>query len=105
MAKYLFRGRFTSTGWQGAVKEGFAAREAYVRQLVESAGGSVEVFYFIYGEDDVIFVADVDPRAAAAFSMAANQTGAVEVSTSPLLNSAEMDEARHRLPNYQPPGA
>jgi uncharacterized protein with GYD domain len=105
MAKYLIKVRHTATGLQGAVKEGFAAREAYMRQLIESQGGKVETWYHAYGEDDMIVIIEAEPTAGVAFSLAINQSGAVHLTTTPLLTSAEMDEARSRLPQYRAPGA
>ena len=105
MAKYLIRVRHTATGLQGSVKEGFAARETYMRGLIQSQGGKVEAWYHAYGEDDLIVLIDAEPAEAVAFSLAINQTGAVHLTTTPLLTSAEMDEARGRLPQYRAPGA
>jgi uncharacterized protein with GYD domain len=104
MAKFLIHGKYTQAGFQGVVKEGFGAREAYIRTLMESVGGKVEAFYFAYGQDDVIVLIDADASAAAAISLAVNQSGSVELSTTPLLTAAEMDEARAKVPDYRAPG-
>ncbi|MCP2242321.1 GYD domain-containing protein [Lentzea aerocolonigenes] len=104
MAKFLIHGRYTQAGYQGLVKEGFGAREAYIRTLMESVGGKVEAFYFTYGQDDVIVLIDADVSAAAAISLAVNQSGSVELSTTPLLTAADMDEARAKVPDYRAPG-
>ena len=104
MAKFLFSASYTQAGIQGAVREGFGSREAYIKGLVESAGGRMEVFYWAYGKDDVIVVIDAEPASAIAISMAINQSGAVKLTTTPLLTSAEMDQARAKLPQYRAPG-
>ena len=104
MSKFLLRTRYTSKGWRGLVKEGVAARMSYVRNLVESSGGTLESLYFVYGEDDVLLIVDVDPPVAAGLSMAVNQNDSVEISTTPLLTVDEMEQARGRLPDYRPPG-
>ncbi len=104
MAKYLVRAKYTMSGIQGAVKEGFAAREAYIRGLIQAGGGKTEVFYYAYGEDDVIVIIDADPAAAIALSLAVNQSGGVQLSTSPLITAAEMDAGRAKLPQYRAPG-
>ncbi len=104
MAKFLFRASYTLTGLQGAVREGFASRESYIRGLVESSGGTVEAFYWAYGKDDVFLIVDADQATAVAISMAVNQSGSVEVSTTPLLTAAEMDQARAKVPQYRAPG-
>lgn len=105
MAKFLSRARYTQSGLQGAVKEGFGSRESYIRGLVESVGGKLEAFYWAYGQDDVYLIVDADQATAVAISLAVNQSGAVELSTTPLLTAAEMDQARAKLPTYRPPGA
>ncbi len=104
MSKYLIRVRDTAAAVEGAVKEGFAARETYMRKLVESQGGKVEAWYHAYGEDDLIAIVDAEPAAVIASSLAINGSGAVHLTTTPLLTSAEMDEARSRLPQYRAPG-
>ena len=76
-----------------------------MRQLIESQGGKVETWYHAYGEDDLIVIVEAEPAAAIASSLAINQSGAVHLTTTPLLTSAEMDEARSRLPQYRAPGA
>jgi uncharacterized protein with GYD domain len=105
MAKFLIRARYTASGTQGAVKEGFANREAYIRSLIESVGGKTEAWYFTYGEDDVIVIVEAEPAAALAISLAVNQSGSVQLTTTPLLTAAEMDQARALLPQYRAPGS
>ena len=105
MAKYLIRSSHTPTGLQGAIREGFSARESYMRELVKSHGGTIEAWYYAFGDDDLIAIVDAEPAAAVAFSLAINQAGAVHLTTTPLLTTAEMDAARARLPQYRAPGA
>ena len=105
MAKFLIRAQYTSQGLQGAVKEGFASREDYLRGLIESLGGKTEAWYFSYGEDDVVVIIDAEPAAAVALSMAVNQSGVSRATTTPLLTSAEMDAARSQVPQFRAPGA
>ena len=105
MAKFLFRAQCSPEGLQGAVKEGFASREDYLRGLIESVGGKTEAWYFSYGVEDVVVIIDAEPAAALALSMAVNQSGVVRLSTTPLLTSAEMDAARSQVPQFRAPGA
>ena len=105
MAKFLIRAQYTPQGLQGAVKEGFASREDYLRGLIESLGGKTEAWYFSYGEDDVVVIIDAEPAAAVALSLAVNQSGAVRVNTTPLMTSSEMDAAGSQLPQFRAPGA
>ena len=45
MPKYLMRGRYTASGLAGAVGEGFASREEYVRQLARLLDSEVDAVY------------------------------------------------------------
>ena len=105
MAKFLIRAKYTQSGLQGAVKEGFAARESYIKGLIKSMGGTTETWYWAYGQDDVLVIVDAEPSVAIAISIVVNESGAVELSTTPLITSAEMDEAKGKLPAYRAPGA
>jgi uncharacterized protein with GYD domain len=105
MAKFLLRAKYNSQGVKGAVKEGFASREKYVAGLIEMLGGKIEVWYYAYGPDDVIVVIDAEPTIAQAISLAINQSGSVEINLTPLITSAELDQARGKLPDYRAPGA
>ena len=40
MAKFLFRAQYSPKGLQGAVKEGFASREDYLRGLIGVSRGA-----------------------------------------------------------------
>jgi uncharacterized protein with GYD domain len=106
MPKFMFKAVYSQAAVQGTLKEGFAAREAYIRQLLEGVGGKIEAFYWAYGDDDAILIVD-EPNAAAAIatSLAVNAAGAIRLSTTPLLTAAEMDEARAKVPGYRAPGA
>ncbi|TML38756.1 MAG: GYD domain-containing protein, partial [Actinobacteria bacterium] len=66
MAKFLIFGSYTQQGVQGLLKDGGSARRAAVKKLVSSVGGKLEGFYFTYGEDDVVLIADLPDGAAAA---------------------------------------
>ena len=66
----MFRASYTQQGLEGVIQEGFAARQAAVTALIEGAGGSVEAFYFAYGDDDVVGVLDGSEQTAIALSLA-----------------------------------
>lgn len=105
MPKFLYTGEYTPEGLEGSLDEGFAAREAYVRQTIESMGGTVEAFYWSYGVNDVVIVVDAPASVAIAFAMVvSSQDDSVHLETTPLLTAAEMDEARALLPDYRSPG-
>lgn len=106
MPKYMYSLRYTQSGLEGTLKEGFGARDASFRRIVESNGGKTEALYWAYGDVDAYVIVDLpDSAAAIGVSLAANRTGAFRFSTIPLLSAAEMDAARGRMPDYRPPGA
>jgi uncharacterized protein with GYD domain len=105
MPKYLFQASYTTEGLKGLLKEGGSSRRDTIAQLVEGLGGSLESFYYAFGENDVIGVGDLpDNATAAAFSMAINASGAVTVKTVVLMTPEEADEAAKKTVAYRPPG-
>jgi uncharacterized protein with GYD domain len=105
MPKYLIQASYTAEGLQGALSEGFQSRMDTVTAMIEGSGGTVEAFYFAYGEHDVIGIVDGPEEAALALSLVVNASGAVELSTTPLVSIEQMDAARAQLPDFRPPGA
>jgi uncharacterized protein with GYD domain len=106
MAKFLLKASYTTEGAKGFLKDGGTGRQAAVKHTVEGLGGSVESFYFAFGDADVYVVCDLpDSTSAAALSLAVNSRGTVALDTVPLLTPEEMDEATNRSVEYQPPGA
>jgi uncharacterized protein with GYD domain len=68
-------------------------------------GGTLEAFYYAFGEDDVVGIADLpDNVSAAAFALAINASGAVQARTTVLMTPAEVDAAAKKTVNYRPPG-
>ncbi|MDG1267766.1 MAG: GYD domain-containing protein [Ilumatobacter sp.] len=105
MSKYFITGRYAAEGVQGLMQEGGTKRLDAATAAIESVGGSVEAFYYSFGEDDVIGICDFpDAASAAAVSMMINSTGAVSVSLAPLLTVKEVDAAASKTPAYRAPG-
>jgi uncharacterized protein with GYD domain len=105
MPKYLWKASLTQAGVKGVASEGGSSRREAVTAMAESVGGSLEAFYFAFGEADVYVIADVpDNEAALAVSMAVNGSGAVTMATVPLLTPEEVDAASKREATYRPPG-
>jgi uncharacterized protein with GYD domain len=105
MAKFLVKGSYTSEGAKGFLKDGGTGRRAAVQKAVEGLGGSIESFYFSFGDTDVYVISDLpDSTSAAALSLAVNSGGSVELQTIPLLTAEEMDEATKKSVEYRPPG-
>jgi uncharacterized protein with GYD domain len=105
MSKYLIEASYTADGVKGLLKEGGSARRAAVERLVKAAGGTIESYYFVFGEDDVIVVADVPDNATmAAVSLAISATGSVTTAVRVLLTPEEIDTAAHKTIEYRAPG-
>jgi uncharacterized protein with GYD domain len=75
------------------------------RQLSESLDGSLEVFYFAFGTDDAIAIADLPSNEAAAAVAVTVGSGSVSLETTVLLTAEEMDAAARLSPSYSPPGS
>ena len=106
MPKFMIKASYTSEGARGLLKEGGTGRRAAVQKLVEGAGGKVEAFYYAYGDDDAYVIVDVpDATSGLAISLAVNASGAVRLSTIPLITPEEIDAAGKKSISYRAPGA
>jgi uncharacterized protein with GYD domain len=106
MPKFLIKASYTADGARGLLKEGGTARRANVEKIVEGLGGKVEAFYYAYGEHDAYVITDVpDASAGLAISLAVNASGAVRLSTIPLITPEEIDAACKKTVVYRAPGA
>ena len=52
MPKYMFSGSYTKEGVAGLLKEGGSARRDEAERIAKSLGGSLEAYYWCYGEKD-----------------------------------------------------
>lgn len=105
MPKYLVQGSYVGEGLTGLLKEGGSSRRAAVEGVIKGMGGTLESFYYAFGDDDVLGIAEFpDNAAAAAFSLAVNVSGAVKVKTTVLMTPEEVDEATKRTVDFRPPG-
>ena len=105
MAKYLIAASYTAEGAKGLLKEGGTKRRQAAEQAIKSAGGTLEAFYFAFGDTDVVAIVDAPDHATmTAASLAINASGAVHVKTSVLLTPEEVDLATKKGTIYQPPG-
>ena len=105
MAKYLVRSSYTAEGTKGLLKEGGTSRKAIVEDMVKRLDGRLESFYYALGDADVYAIVDVpDVTSAVAVSLIVNASGAVTLSTTPLLTPEEIDKACQRSIDYRPPG-
>jgi uncharacterized protein with GYD domain len=105
MPKYLIKASYTPEGVQGLMKEGATGRRDFIGKLIGSSGGTMESFYFAFGDDDVYVTAELpDNVTAASLALAVNSTGAVNLKTVVLLTPQEVDEATQKTVDYRPPG-
>lgn len=106
MAKFLIKATYTTDGVRGLLKEGGTKRRAAVQEIIEAAGGKLEVFYYAYGADDAVIIADLpDATSGLAISLTVNASGAVRLSTLPLITPEELDAASKKSVKYRAPGA
>jgi uncharacterized protein with GYD domain len=106
MAKYLFKASLNAEGVAGLRAEGGTARRAEVKKAVETLGGTLESFYFAFGNDDVIIICDLpDNETAAAMAMESSASGRVSTSTTVLITPEEMDRSREKKSGWRAPGA
>ena len=135
MAKYLGQISYTVEGVKGLLKEGGSKRLEAVEQLtkelsatptstsvhppalmsfcsmealdhlVKGVGGTLEAFYYAFGDYDLIVIMDLpDNASAAALSLAVSAGGASKVKTTVLLTPEEIDLATKKSVHYRPPG-
>jgi uncharacterized protein with GYD domain len=105
MPKYLLEANYLSEGMTGLLKEGGTQRRAAVDELFKSLGGTVEAFYFAFGDEDVFIIGDLpDNASAAALAIKVNAAGVTRCKTTVLLTPREIDEAVKKTSAYRPPG-
>lgn len=106
MPKYLLQVSYTTEGVKGLLKEGGTSRRAVIDDLAAGLGGSIEAFYYAFGADDVIVIADMpNDETAAAISLTIGASGAVHIRTTPLLTPEQIDTATGTAVSYRAPGA
>lgn len=106
MPKFLIKASYNADGTRGLIKEGGSRRRAAVQKLVEGMGGKLDAFYYAYGPDDAVIIADLpDASSGLAISLTVNASGAVRISTTPLITPEEIDAASKKTVDYKAPGA
>jgi uncharacterized protein with GYD domain len=106
MARYLIHASYTREGIQGVAREGGSSRRDAIGTMVADLGGSLEAFYFAFGADDAIVIADLpDNVTAAAVGMTVGASGGATTRTTVLLTPEEIDAASGKTVGYRAPGA
>jgi uncharacterized protein with GYD domain len=105
MPKYLIEASYLSEGMKGLIKEGGTRRRQAVDALFASLGGTVEAFYYAFGEKDVVIIGELpDNATAAALAIRINAAGVTTVKMTVLLTAQQIDEAVKKTSVYRPPG-
>jgi uncharacterized protein with GYD domain len=105
MPKYLFEANYLAEGLNGLIKEGGTRRRAAVDDLFKSLGGTVEAFYYAFGNHDVFIIGELPDNAAAiALSIRVNAAGVTTLRTTALLTAQDVDVAVKKTATYRPPG-
>ncbi|MFF5790499.1 GYD domain-containing protein [Paeniglutamicibacter sp. NPDC012692] len=105
MTKYLFEANYVGEGVKGLMRDGGTKRRDAVDAALKSVGGSLESFYYAFGETDVLGVFDIpDQASAVALSLLINSTGTVNLHLKPLMTPEDIDEAAQKTPSYRAPG-
>jgi uncharacterized protein with GYD domain len=106
MPKFLIEASYGSEGVKGVAQKGGTARAQTVGALIGAMGGTMESFYFSFGDADVYVVVDLPSNeAATALALSINQTEATKIKTVVLLAPEQVDEAAKMTPEYKPPGS
>jgi len=105
MAKYLICSTYTEEGLKGLLKDGGTKRVEATKQAVESLGGTLEAFYFAYGDNDAYFIVD-QPNNVNGIGgiLIANASGAVKLKTTVLITPEEIDKAVKIKMDWRPAG-
>ena len=109
MPKYLFHASYTEAGLKGLLKEGGSGRREALKQALKGLGGTIETFYYAFGDTDVFTIVDLpDNVSTLAASLVINASGAAKVRTTVLFSPEEVDEAAkkgsEKGADYRPPG-
>ena len=105
MPKYLAHASYTTDGLKGLLKDGGSKRREAVEQLAKGVGGTVEAFYYAFGDDDLFVIMDLpDNISATTMSLVVNASGAVNAKVTVLITPEEVDQATKKSLDYIPPG-
>ena len=105
MPKYLYQGSYTEEGLKGLLKDGGTKRMEVTKKAVESLGGTMEAYYFAFGDNDFYLITDTpDYVSAITGSLVANASGAVKVKVTVLITPEEVDQAVKKTMDWRPPG-
>jgi uncharacterized protein with GYD domain len=104
MSKFLIQGNYVGAGIAGLRADGGANRLAAATAAVASVGGTLDCFYYAFGDTDLYGIVDLPSDSAAVdASLLINSSGAVQVTLTPLLDPSVID-GKSSGGTYSPPG-
>jgi uncharacterized protein with GYD domain len=106
VAKYLVVASYNAEGIKGVIAKGGSARRDAVAKMIADSGGTMEAFYFGFGEGDAYVLVDLpDNVSAAAVGLAVSASGLASTKTVVLLTPEEIDRAAKTQISYKAPGS
>ena len=105
MPKFLALASLTTEGFRVHGQQGGSKRRDAIANMYEKMGGKLEVYFYAFGEYDVVAIGEApDNASAAAMSLAINSSGLANTKTILLMTPEEMDEVTKLTVDYKPPG-
>ena len=105
MPKFLYKVNLSAEGMRGTLEEGGVARRNAIAELARSLGGSLEAFYYAFGETDAYVIIDVpDAETAAATAITVSLSGVGSIETVVLIDPEQIDAIAAKSIDYRPPG-
>ena len=105
MPKYLIKANYTTEGIRGVAAKGGTVRSEVVAKLIGDAGGTMECFYYAWGDADAYIIGDLpSDEAMLGIALSVNKSGATTITTTPLMTPEQVDAAASSAPGYTPPG-
>jgi uncharacterized protein with GYD domain len=105
MPKYLFQVNYVGEGVKGLLKDGGSKRRAVTEKLFKSLGGSIEAYYYAFGDTDLYIIGEFPNHAAVtACALTVTGTGTITTKTTVLLTPEDIDAAGKLTPTYSAPG-
>ena len=105
MPKYMIEANLSDLGVAGIKDQGASRRHLAVKQAVESMGGTLEGYYFAFGDKDIVGIVDMPGNTemialATAFASGGAASG---LKTTVLLTPEEIDDSLKLHADYEPP--
>src|SRR2546430_2431800 len=105
MPKYLIQGSYSGEGLKGLLEEGGSKRREAAEQSITGLGGRLEAFYYAFGNDDFVIIADLPSNVdASALSCPPTAPGAVKPKMTLQTPPEKVAHATKRPVKSRPPG-